>query len=134
MMKQRLLTLILVMSLSANAMVIVTWFITDAMGYELISPLYLFRNMVSAIVIVGVNTVFGWFYSKDVSPFVIVGLHFLLAITTFILLGIWAEWFPFDGGAILSVSLIYTVIFIAIWLGHYLYWKNKIDQMNNKLG
>ncbi|WP_167261734.1 DUF3021 family protein [Alkalibacillus almallahensis] len=134
MIKKKLLTLLLVISLSANAMVIVTWIITDAMGYDLISPIFLFRNMIATVGIVGINTVLGWFYEKSDNLLFVSSLHFIVAITTFLGLGLWAKWFPLEWGVLLTVTLIYTGIFIVIWLGHYFYWKNQIDQMNSKLG
>lgn len=134
MIKKKAMALLLTISLSANAMVIVTWVITNALGDDLISPTYLFRNIVAAIAIIGVSTVFGWFYSRNVNPLIIGSLHFLLAAITFVLCGLWARWFPSDGGIILTGILIFTVIFLVIWLFHYFYWKIQIKKINGKLG
>ncbi|WP_188631906.1 DUF3021 family protein [Lentibacillus kapialis] len=133
MIKKKALSLVLNISLSANIMVIVTWIITDALGYDSISPTYLFRNIGATVVLVGVNTVIGWFYSKNANPLVIGSLHFLIAGTVFVLCGLWAHWFPSDGSIILTGILIFMFIFLVIWLSHYFYWKRQIRKINGKL-
>ncbi len=134
MIKKKALNLLLTVSLSANAMVIVTWIITKALGYDLISPTFLFKNIVAAVAIAGINTIFGWFYSRNANPLIIGSLHFLMAAITFLLCGLWAHWFPSDRGIILTGILIFTAIFLVIWLFHYFYWKNQIKKINGKLG
>lgn len=133
MMKKKAFHLLFAVSLSANAMVIVTWIITKSLGYDMIHPTILFKNIVAAIVIVGVSTIFGLFYSRNTNSFIIGSLHFLIVTITFIFCGLWAHWFPLDWGIILTSLFIFTVIFLGIWICHYLYWKNQIKKINNKL-
>lgn len=132
MIKRKALMLFLAMSLAANGMVIVTWIITNALGYDAINPAYLFKNMVAVVAITGVGTIFGWFYSKNNILFM-GSLHFLGSTVTFVLFGLWANWFPPNGAIISTGILTFVVIFFGIWTIHYLYWKNQIQKINRKL-
>lgn len=133
-MKKRTLYLLLLVSLAANIMVFVTWLITVKFGVELFTPSYLFKNIIAVVFIVAVNVIFGWFYSRRVSNIIIGGAHFAVATTTFLLLGRWANWFPTNSSIILTATIIFIAIWLISWLAHYMYWKNEIKQINNKLG
>src|SRR5699024_6217170 len=110
-MKKNILQLLLNASLSANLMVLITWVITVSMGYTMIQPTILFKNMAVVIAIVTVATIFGWFYKTNEQPFILGSLHFLATFITFLGLGLWANWFPFKMGSILSSTLIFILIF-----------------------
>lgn len=132
-MKKKALHWLLLVSLSANAMVLVTWIIADAGGHDGIHPTYLFQNMVAAGAIVGVSTGFGWFYSRNISPLLMGSFHFLGTASTFVLCGLWARWFPWDGGIIFTSLLIFAGLFLVSWLFHYVYWTHQIKKINGKL-
>jgi len=57
--RKNILSLLLNISLSANLMVLVTWMMTTYLGYSLIDPTYLFKNVMAAVAIVAVSTIFG---------------------------------------------------------------------------
>ena len=126
--KRRIASLLFSISIAMNIMVFITWIITNSLGYDLIDPFYLFRNIIASIALVSVNMIFSWFYSENRSKLVIGSLQFLFAVTTFVIFGLWAYWFPFDIIAIsISVS-IFTIIFLVIWLAYSSYWKSKLTK------
>ncbi|WP_349409902.1 DUF3021 family protein [Pseudalkalibacillus sp. SCS-8] len=125
--------LILAVSLAANVMVIVTWAITKQLGNSIIDPAYLFKNMIAAAVIVGGNIALGWLYHRRRNHFFIGSVHFIVALMSFIGVGVWAKWFPADLSIIITSVIMFIFIFAIIWIAHYFYWKNQIKKMNEKL-
>lgn len=132
-MKKNMVMLFIYISLSANLMVLLTWIITNALGYEVISSMYLFKNIIAGIAITVVSTIFGWFYSRINHLFKYGCLHFMITAATFIVVGIWANWFLADWKIFLTSALIFVLLFSIIWLMHYLYWRNEIKKINEKL-
>lgn len=131
MINKKIKNLLLSVSLAANVMVFVTWVLTDILGFARFEPVYLFKNMAAFSIIVGVNAVIGWFYtSNNVNHFILGIVHLLIALATFVSVGVWATWFPLDFPIIASAVVMFIVIFFILWLFHYFYWKKQIQKMN----
>ena len=58
-------------------------------------------------------------------------LHYLLCLGSFSITSAVLKWFPTD--ILLIVFLVFTVVYILIWLTEYLLWKREIRQINDDL-
>ncbi|WP_204122633.1 DUF3021 domain-containing protein [Lacticaseibacillus mingshuiensis] len=60
-------------------------------------------------------------------------VHFLASYIPFTLLALLAKWFPAGWGFLLSYTLIYLGIYVAMWLSFYLAARHYVAAVNKKL-
>ncbi|GAA0438981.1 hypothetical protein GCM10008983_14840 [Lentibacillus halophilus] len=59
--------------------------------------------------------------------------HFFLSLVVFYTIALSTGWIPLMTGAVLLSLIIFVVIYAGMWLGHMLYYKKVIDDMNNRI-
>ncbi len=61
------------------------------------------------------------------------GIYFALTALTIMPIAYFAKWMEPTLKGFLSYFGIFVLIFVVIWLIQYLFWKNKINQMNQEI-
>ncbi len=60
-------------------------------------------------------------------------IHFIILLGTFLPAAIWMGWVPNHASAILICVGSFIIIYFMIWFAMTMYWKKKIDGLNNHL-
>lgn len=116
---------------------------------------FLMVFLTCATVLMGQETINGHLFMKNALGFIFCGwlfavtplffeiqslrlmqqtaLHFITAMCPYLILSFSIGWIPFDAKSIVSTAFIFLLIYAAIWLGFYLYFKRQASRMNDQL-
>ncbi|MCM3742378.1 DUF3021 domain-containing protein [Oceanobacillus luteolus] len=83
----------------------------------------------------------GWFFAVTPLIFEIkslklvqqTALHFISAVILFFILSLNVGWIPFNLTSILLFAGLFLFIYVGIWIGFYLYFRNEAKKLNDDL-
>ena len=94
---------------------------------------FLLRQYVSGFILGGVFNAMNILYEKGTMGLAQTTIiHFLVTFLVFIPMGFYADLLAAEN--VLMALVIFILIYIGIWLGSYLMWKNDVDRINSHLG
>ena len=60
-------------------------------------------------------------------------IHFIILLGTFLPVAVWMGWVPSHASAIFICVGSFIIIYLVIWFAMTMYWKKKIEGLNNQI-
>ncbi|KAF1296001.1 hypothetical protein BAU15_14105 [Enterococcus sp. JM4C] len=91
----------------------------------------------NSLLVLGLGVLIGLFSSvyenNKLSLLAKTGIQLSGGYASFLLLAYIGTWFPFQIGIIITASLLFIIIFLAIWTVFYFIEKKELEKLNQKL-
>nr|WP_028411322.1 DUF3021 domain-containing protein [Bacillus sp. 123MFChir2] len=59
--------------------------------------------------------------------------HFIILLGTFLPVAVWLGWVPNQASSILICVGVFIIVYFVIWFAMTMYWKKKIEGLNNQI-
>ncbi|MEH6888998.1 DUF3021 domain-containing protein [Bacillus sp. JJ864] len=105
-----------------------------ANGMETIETRTLLINLVVANIIGVIFSVASFVFEREEwSLLKQTIIHFIILLGTFLPVAVWLGWIPNHVSSILICVGIFIFVYFIIWFAMTIYWKKKIESLNNQL-